>query len=598
VDRSQLAGAFRAPLRRGSVSEPVVAVAAVARNYTWVGLAVTAWFATAVCGSAFIATLIAGDSLTISAPGSLRWSLVVCGILLGFIACVSTRVAHSEKPLRRSPSERALAALARLAPGHEESVLPRRWRRPVGDGAMAPQIPAPPDDAQISWWAGAITRRYDKSELSMSARLILNPRRFVARAVQSVEPHDLSISHTVSRDVRLPGPFRSTQGGKRCLLPVLTVPKGSLVDALDVEVDSKNGHALSYRHSQGAALWLVDLLARNAGCDLDERMEIARSVANTSAVPPPTVQATERDVRDAFSVDEVQRWVNLLSGHRLVFAEVAGDTGSTCSVRVSWVSAANDRFTKANDSLRTFLGLGPTSFSGRVVGGEADSWHLRVQAPEGCHITRVSLRLPADGSADDFDVLHNGIVGKELAHLRVRRHKADSLAAFRVNISETPPGIGGPISVLAFALAATVWVVGSVFDRIFVPFPPPTTGGPAESAITAGALLSGIAAASAWLISRFTDSAVRRAQVREVLMLFSIFVFSFVAVSSVALRKQFALSGPYDLELAGSLVRLNHPLWAGLMVLTGAMAFFAVASLFLRAWILRGDVAAGSARSF
>lgn len=546
-----------------------------------------------VAASTTLAVAVDNDTIQVSDPIGLQ--LVLAGIaVLAFLGgWALSRFSKVRRPERS------------VSPGRRES-----WPRRTVDQ---------PSDDEIRTWVDDFYDKYkeNEKELRRTARAMLLPSRYVHRAIQVVTLNDLSTTHSVSREFRVPGAY-DAKAVTRVILPVLTLKKEELVDALDIECDGNSAPTLGYKESQGASLWLAAVLMTRAGVDGEPFLEALRRIASELPEEPQRLTGTPGT---AHALEAAQEVVDLLSRYRFIFVEVSAAPGSRVPVRVQWVvSSKQDRFSTVSDTTRMAFGLGPTSISGAVVGAEAASWHLRVHAPAGSHMKRAVLYLPPGVEPTDFVPTHNRVHGKDLAHVRVRRRTKAMPSYFRVHLGETPPGIGGPLALLATALTATLWLVGFFYDRAFpAAVANEPTARPAwldsvhsvlvhlrargidtsqsvldhPGGITAAAMLTAISVVSAWLISRFSEDAVRRAQLREVLALFTTMFISFAAVFSAALRLGgYQLFKPWKRDLFGAHVTADNRFWCVIMVLAAGFFLMAWSGLAVRVLRLRSSITA------
>jgi hypothetical protein len=555
----------------------------VPNPHAWLGVAVVA----AYLGCAAIAVLI-----TLTVPNDtvhrihhrilLVTVVLVLVIALLSIAWLTARISRrTRRPGKRgrSPMRGQNSTLARILD-------------PQVDETVAGTDPAADRERQIRDWVTDFYDRYhDDLELSKTARIVLRPGRYVQRAIQTVIPNDLCTLHKVAREIRIPGEPSSKTC--RVVVPVLTLRKESMVDSLDVECDGASALTLGYKESQGATLWLAALLMHRAGVPEDQRDQVLRKIASEvcEVAPTLTARAGRPGATAPTALEEAQKFVTMVSKYRILYVEASTNPGARVSVKVQWSSNRHDRYHSLSDKVRAFVGLGPTSIAGETAGVEAASWHLRVQAPPGTHMKRVSLFVPPDTRPKKAFVLtSNGIAGRELAHVRVRRLELpdghDVPAYFRAHLGETPPGIGGPLAILTLALATTIWSIGVFYEKAFPPVAKHATAKAVlrhPGGVTAAVMLTLISGVSAWLVSRFSEEAVRRAQLREVVALFAVMVTSGAALFSTALRLARArIVGSIHPGLLGAHVEIENTVWFAVMIVSGALLLMAWGGLVVR----------------
>lgn len=567
----------------------------VPNSRAWLGFAVSLCYVGCAALAALLALSVRNDTVHVRHGLWIRLVLGLSGCLLLGLAWLLARASRGTHRPRQPPCRR------RAARSFLRSDVVRAALDPGISETVAGSDPDLGRNEQIRGWVTGFCSRYREAELSKTAHIALAPGRYVQRAVQTVSLNELCTVHQVTREVRIPG--GPTEGVCRVVVPILTVPKGSMVDGLDVECNGASGLTLGYQESQGAALWLAWLLMHRAGVK-DERLYDALLLV-ASEVASPEVPLLRSKMTDTVELDssvhlEAEAFVGLLSTHRIIFAEVEARPGARVSLKVRWSSNRHDRFHSVADVARAVFGLGPTSIAGAAVGTEAASWHLRVNAPLGTHMKRVSLYVRPDTDPQRAFVLSsNGVAGRELAHVRVRRLGPPQAVRvptfFRAHLGETPPGIGGPLAIISLALAAMIWGFGVFYNHAF-----PAAQESASSAsvlthpggISAAAILAGISAVSAWLVSRFSDEAVRRAQLREVFALLVVMATSGAALFSAALRlAQIQLVEPRHSTALGASISIPNTTWAVLMMLSGCLAAMAWGGLTARVLRLQRMIA-------
>lgn len=202
----------------------------VPNSHLWLGSAVVAAYAGCLVVASLVAVSVGNDTIVVDHAIWLRLTLALASVIL--LTGAWAGAWRSRKTHR--PRERIRWLRRRL--GHSELVSAAV--DPRIDETVAGTDPEQDRDAQIRAWVTDFYDRYDNWELSKTARIAFLPGRYVHRAIQTVTQSQLSTTHKVTREVRIPG--ASSSRVCRVIVPVLTLPKGSMVDGLDIECDGAN----------------------------------------------------------------------------------------------------------------------------------------------------------------------------------------------------------------------------------------------------------------------------------------------------------------------------------------------------------------------
>jgi len=561
-----------------------------------------------------------GDSLEVEEPVLPGGVLLLLGIILLFVGRWVFGVIRTppSDPGRTDGGEGEPPDCAMPATSDEPSASAESSDA-VG-GKEAPEGAEHPRDLdgsaleEIRVWVDDMLDRYSSDELSRSARLFVLPNRYFMRAVQTVDAGDLSTKHRVSRDVRLPGNYLKTEKKTRFLIPILVLPKGRIIDSLDIDVGGSRGRTLGYGECQGFVSWLAWIVMRKASIPVAQRLEALAAVRSDAPTSVPACVGAWTTGSSKWGPVAAEL-VKTLAWNRVILVETENIAGARVQANVGWTSHDDDRFRTVTDRARAFLGLGSTSLSGPVVGQEAASWHLRIATPEGTYVRRAEFETA--GSGMEPDLMDNGVRGQDIAHFRLRSRPSErALTRFRVYVGETPPGLGGPITILSGALMSIMLVGFYLYAKVFPPFgsePLPDckrydifcdldslriSTAQHSNSLAATAILAAIAAASAWLIGRFDVGSVRRAQIREVCALFGVLVLSLLSVMSASLRTVFRLWGQWTVPFWPTHLVLRYPGWTLLTTASCGIFFLALSSLVVRYFRLRDSRERAAGRSF
>ena len=475
----------------------------------------------------------------------------------------------------------------------------------------------PPSSSQDDAPDAVVRAAWDTEWFDVGATLdvLADPRHYFLRTRESVRVLDGYYEHRLSTTFRVPRRSSAQRKARPCLVPILRIPRGSLVDNL--QVTSSNGDLISVVSSSAARGVLHQLATTWLAAITDPREFRAKGVsfvegligelsidgpidigADRSRLPSEKlnesigfIRSLRRPPQSALDRRSWQKrreqLIDLLTSLREtypVFACVDGAEGSLCSLRFAYTRQASADRLSWRDYIRHIFGLRPYQHSFLVDGYRfAQSYHLRFLAPDHqyVHATELLGSSQIDGArisrSHDRGVLvlpHPGTGSVNYSHVYVRPPSrgmpAVAKLAFRFTCHETPPGLLGVVAVVALAQAILIWTIGFFHDDFF---PPNRVVG--SGALTAQSGLPTVLLAlpglmATWLATQFVGDKLKHTSLATV---WGVICAGIIAIASVSL----ALAKIADANATGTWriplgPEWGHPGWSILMVSSALLA--------------------------
>ncbi len=418
-------------------------------------------------------------------------------------------------------------------------------------------------------------------EFLMTVRATILLKSFTRRATEQVEFGDTTLRRKLVRTLTVPKTLEA--GGTWCV-PVHRHQKGQLINQLSLEVDSRPirslGHTLNVAMSLEVVGWCYAQSLRNMTREAKENATILlKPILQCIASPAPT--SSTEDFQDALS-DVIQYWrssaktanhaesasdlpsagleppeerfvriANYLADNYIVFGTVHIPSTLSpfreVSLATTVVEPREDIFRGISNRVRQLLGIPSYRFVVDIASAlEADTYHLRGKAPHGTYLyagsvnseeqpiakVRPAAESPWAASARAIvsPTYGSGVVhaycrdlGRTLApYTRAPEDLRRLISKLWIDVEfrPTPPGLSGPVTILALYLTLITSAVAIHHDKYF--------GGVDFHWVTILLVLP--SAMCGWLATRFDAQAIRVATPSLVLEFLSLIVVSLGAV--------------------------------------------------------------------
>lgn len=410
-----------------------------------------------------------------------------------------------------------------------------------------------------------------------------------------------------------------------CYLPLLRLSRGQIIDNLTV-TDALGGQVSPLNTSEGrgvAATMLRKytrlvvgraeyqsrfhalLKALERALETDGRLTRARAIeaddARIAAATTQLVEALESMPIPVFAASRYDAWdrhrqrlkqvIEALASDYVIFIRTCARPGERVVINYSYSRPPTPESLKPRDWWRYWFGLRPHEHAFDVGGcDETQSLHFIFEAPseQYVHSCQTELMLAPDDAVKRDGIL---IAPREdegalhYAHIYVRRDR-DTLAGSRVgsviaqvNCWEKPPGLLGLVALVAFAQALLIWTVGIFIDDLFLNQQPLLAGlfglsGDNQELPAILLALPGLLAG--WLAAQFSSERLRQTSFATVGGIVSLGLLA-IATTTIALAKSArdALQPGFGAD---------HPVWAGLMLISAGLAVDLTARFCARTW--------------
>lgn len=474
----------------------------------------------------------------------------------------------------------ARTALDRLHKG--PPLRPRhRWRWGIDLSRKRRSPPMTPSSAeQAEGWRQGV--------LNSALRAIVAPDTVFSRVAETHVLGDERASATVARSIE-----GSAELDDLVLVPVLRVPRGSLLGTLRVTIHDTPTSTLPTSLARGVLLLLFHQLTLTVAQRLDdEHKEMLRTSAELAAraiVSDLPSSAVDREkIRAGFNtaqLDKIQPlgpWLRALTEQAIaadiVFAVAPQGFTDSSRIVVTYDEPYREPVRGPVAFARRTLGIGLTDVQIDLHrAAEARSYHLDVTAPGSMHVEQASVRIPGILPKPDHKV---AAARSELIHIAPSRGDGHahvywrdfdrsidhldtggtSTPSFRIRIRERPPGLLGPTLALSFWLFTIAWLIAYFYPALF-------SDGGAGSSAWATLVLAAPALLAGWLLSRLNADAMRFTSVST----FALILWLSLNVALVATVAALTFSGVHLTTLTlpqPPLITIGHYGWFLLMVLT------------------------------
>jgi len=377
------------------------------------------------------------------------------------------------------------------------------------------------------------------------------------------------------------------QDEHECLLPLIALPKGSLIDDLDVEFDGRPGSTLSYIENQGAIALVVDAyfsqLAKSeiVGTRFKDRTvleEILNIVAAPLARDPGLViqQLRRAKVGNASesTLQEFLKLIEFLAKHYFILGRVnSSETESRTKVKLTSTFERSLTNHRLLDSFKLVLGLRPREHIFTLPRAlETVSYHLSMLTPKGTYVydngfENVRVKLTGEGT-EGGPAKRKQLVapyrafGRSTKSLHVymrgdHSQVTDTLPTIRLELRERPPGLIELTLPLSSMLCVTAWIVGFHHDQIFAGGPLPGSWPTVLFGIPT--LLIG------WLFSRIDADTMSRISLTTFASIGWLSLNSLASVLAAAMKsaRVIATDSPVKFHFGFTVF---HPIWATIML--------------------------------
>lgn len=467
-------------------------------------------------------------------------------------------------------------ALSRLAGEHLRAMLASTGRAP-----------------RTRWFQRRVTStieqppRAEQSVLTASLTALIAPDTVFTRLSERRKLGDERASVTVSRTIEGRSALRDLM-----LVPVLSIPKGSLVGALSITVDGRPGRTLPTAEGRGLLTQMLQDRIFDVAVPMREsfREQLrAFGIHATRAIVsdrPVVAQTRQRWIAKAESVLQQAKagtkgeWLttlaNLAIANDIIFAIVPQGCAETIKMEISYTEPYRERVSGPVDRFRRLVGIGPSEFKidlHRVA--ESNSYHLDVVSDSNTYVEEASVIFAAARSGDRAasgaqrsEVIHvSPLRGDAQAHVYWRDYRRDGLASgagdpsppqFYLRLRERPPGVLGPAWMLSMWTTFLTWMVGYFYPVLFA-------SGTTGSSVWTTVILAAPAILTGWLLSRLTADSMRIISVSTFVLVSALGVI----VATLVAASAFTMSNVRMAEWGvGTLIVAPHPEWLILMAAT------------------------------
>ncbi|APZ35226.1 hypothetical protein BOH66_13950 [Microbacterium aurum] len=423
--------------------------------------------------------------------------------------------------------------------------------------------------------------------IMLLARAVVAPASVFTRVSERRSLQDEHAAVTLTRTVDGTEPMKDL-----VLVPVLHVPKGSLVGSMTVTIDDKPGRTLPMNIGRGVVLRALDYLADAAVADglasRSDMDECVRAAAPLIVADLPSVEAERMAVLSALKAATrhprtrrslprhrtlltwIRSLIDIAMAADVVIAVVEDGCAATHKISVAY----DEPYGKAISWARRFVGIGRSDFSVDLRrAAEADTYHLDIRTESSTYFEEAAVVFAGDegDTPSDTELVHVApLRGDAHAHVHirsfgdwVRRHDGGASVAetpkLNIRMRERPPGLIGATFALSLWIFLLTWTIAYFHPVLF-----PAVSG-AQSAWTA-LVLAAPALLTGWLLSRLNAEAMRfmSASAFALIVWLSIDVAAVVTISALTLSG--AALAPWT--LIDGIVVLQHPEWAILLFLT------------------------------
>lgn len=456
--------------------------------------------------------------------------------------------------------------------------LDRRQAVLAAEATLLQPIPVPPATP-----SGHSAADSDPEALRTAIRALIAPDTIFARVSErrdlSEERASVTVTRTIGGD---PGLQHLT------MVPVLRVPRGTLIGSLTVTVDGKPGRTIPMSISRGILIQMLRSLT--IGASGEERRHaalftalagfVARTIVSDRPLKPGELRkafAKFENVVHAPGTSQVtwfKAFTTMVTASEIVFAAVDPGCALTTKVSVTFDEPYRQRARWLSPRVKRLVGIGITDFKVDLHrAAESRAYHLDITAPSTTYVEEAVVALNGlSPSVNEADPERAELIevaplrGDGRAHLYWRDFgDADSaygLGAatpeFRLRLRERPPGLLGATTALSFWIAAITWLVGYFYPVLFV-------NGGMGSSVWATLILAAPALLTGWLLSKLTADAMRFMS----LSTFVLIVWLAVNVAAVVSIAALTMSGAANWSLRWEpWFDIEHFNWFLLMVLT------------------------------
>jgi hypothetical protein len=267
--------------------------------------------------------------------------------------------------------------------------------------------------------------RYSALARASAMLILLKPRRWIHRVVESFEVDNFTVRQQVSLHMTLPfgrgtpelqGSERPGAEAQDLVVPILTVQRGKLIDNLDVfDASDRSLPVLSHGEHQEFSQRILEVLAiaesgRSETTALkDLSRDAVEAVVALTSIPILEPSRAQHVCDDFFSerVNEsddlcrlrasrqLHKLASLLVRHYFVLVEVRAAVGSRCLIKYGYDATFRSEKVHLPDILRTLGGHTPQNFIFETTHlRTCESYHFRMRPPEGFLVYRQRFVVP------------------------------------------------------------------------------------------------------------------------------------------------------------------------------------------------------------
>ncbi len=435
--------------------------------------------------------------------------------------------------------------------------------------------------------------------------LLLDPPSRTSRVSQKFKILDERYSIKISRTIHT--------SRQALLIPIIRVQKGKIVGDLRLTIDEKRTRTLTFDECKGfqiAALYVAYDAVFPVSKDDELLNRCCRAIVGHLSPAGDKFSKLRADLQEAIGLSDASqqereallRFVSEASLYEYILASIEPNpTNDISRVTVEYDGEYNEGVTGPTNRFRALVGLGKRKFTFELpYAAESKSFHLQVEGPENTYVYDV---YPIWGYSDTIKneavdptrgrfrsklIARSRLVGDQHAHVYMRdldggpainleskdsSVEAASIPRVYLEYREHPPGLLGPISIVALWLVVLTWTVGYFHNEVFrVQSPGLVQGYQGWAPVIFGvpAIVTG------WILSRADAKTLRSISISTYFALCLLAVNSAMLISIAALK----VSGVDPVRFEWSFIKIEHGSWT-LMMASTALSFAICFGMFL-----------------
>lgn len=532
-------------------------------------------------------------------------TIAIAAIVRALITDANLRSRNTAFETRRRDAESRLRATMQTAPTLEDhEAVGARLDRLLEERATLATTAAlsrakrtvesrhsdnPPRRTLLPWRRddrSAATDRAVQQAITLAARSAIAPASVFTRVSERRLLEDEHASVTLTRTIEGSAPLSNL-----VLVPVLQVPKGTLVGAMKVTVDERAGRTLTMVAGRGILIdafedWVAALVAD--GLATADQMRECLAVARRWIVADTAASAAERgallgDFDEAVGFAEragrtprqrvLLQWARSLLDTAIAADVIFAIVSEGCAKPRRITVGYEEPYRKPISGIRRLVGIGRSEFSIDLRGAaDADTYHLDIRADPSTYFEEaiVVYAVEPPPPVDTELIWVAPLRGDAQAHVYARafgsRSAGGAIGAampespkVHIRMRERPPGLIGATFALSLWIFLLTWVICALYPALF-----PILSGAQTVWMTL--VLAAPALVTGWLLSRLNADAVRHMSMSA----FALIVWLSIDVVAVVTVSALSVSGaaaPAWTVVQGAL-ELHHPEWAMLAALT------------------------------